>query len=100
MMNADLVTGMFGEWGVDAPENFVVASDAHPCDHIKEHMPARLQRIFFPPGDPQRCHDLYEGWDADPAFKAGADAYAAAIKSGADHAAAWDASFGRSGRYT
>ena len=84
-MNADLVTGMFGEWGVDAPDNYVVAVDAHSCDHIKEHMPEDVYDNIFADTP---CKDMY---DANPATKAAADAYAAAIESGADHATAFDA---------
>jgi hypothetical protein len=84
-MNADLVTGMFGEWGVDAPENFIVPLEPHVCDHMKEHMPADVYANLF---SAVSCRASY---DTSPSFAAGVDAYAAEIEAGEDHATAFDA---------
>ena len=77
---ADATGGMFGQWAVDAPNNYVIpALDLHPCETMFAHADGRSVQGL---PDVDYCKDLYENMDGADVY---VDAYNDLRATGVDH---------------
>jgi hypothetical protein len=88
---ADATGGMFGQWAVDAPNNYVIpALDLHPCETMFAHADGRPLAGTL--GDLDACKAAY---DADNSYGSDVyvDTYNDLIATGVDHQEAHQGGF-------